>query len=242
MKNIALDSILFDEKFNCRGRIPESDVKSLASLIKEAGLINPVTVRKIDHPKYKYQLIAGFRRYMACKSLKHKTIKARIVDCDTETAHRLNLVENLGRQNLHPGQELQAIVAIYGETPNIDQVAAELGVGREWVRRRLKILGLKPKLKNQFFSGAFNAYDLSVLIGCPLDQQEVLARQLLAAKKANGSSSQVMRKHGKLSRPKAKASIREMITTLTAKKLNPPGWRCLAWAAGDLSDDELLES
>lgn len=240
MKNIALDSILFDEKFNCRGRIPDDEVKSLAELIKKAGLINPVTIRKIDHPKYKYQLLAGFRRFKACRLLKQKTIKARIVDCDDADAHRINLVENLGRQNLHPGQELQAIIEIYGENPNINQVAEELGVGREWVRRRLKILKLKPKLKNQFFSGVFNAFDLSILIGCPLDQQESLARQLLAAKKANNSSTSVMKKNGKLSRPKAKAAIREMITKLMEEGIEPPGWKCLAWAAGDLRDEELL--
>ena len=162
------------------------------------------------------------------------------MDCDDAEAHRINLVENLGRQNLHPGQELQAIIEIYGENPNINQVAEELGVGREWVRRRLKILKLKPKLKNQFFSGAFNAFDLSILIGCPLDQQESLARQLLAAKKANNSSTSVMKKNGKLSRPKAKAVIREMITKLMEEGIEPPGWKCLAWAAGDLRDEELL--
>jgi len=240
MRKLPLDSILCDEKFNCRGKIPDSDVKSLAVLIKQAGLINPVTVMPYKKGKYKYKLIAGFRRFRACQLLKHKTIKAEIVDCDEKAAHHINLVENLGRQALHPGQELQAILDIYGPEPDINMVAKDLGVGREWVRRRLKILKLKPKLKNQFFSGAFNAFDLSVLIGCPLDQQESLARQLLAAKQANGSSSKVMRKNGKLSRPRAKLVIREMITKLMDKDLEPPGWKCLAWAAGDLADEDLL--
>ena len=55
----------------------ETGISDLANDIRSNGLINPITVRK---SKDKYEIIAGQRRYLACKMLKRSTIPCNIVD------------------------------------------------------------------------------------------------------------------------------------------------------------------
>jgi ParB/RepB/Spo0J family partition protein len=245
MPSVSVSSILYDEKFNCRGPISEADVKQLAALMKESGLINPLTVRyayDAGITTHDWHLVAGHRRYLAAKLLGWGGVEVTIVDpCTDEDAYRINLIENMGRKDLHPGQEMEAIIRVYGEKPDIKTVAKELGVGREWVRRRLKINKMPSTIKPYFFDGSLTAFDLSVLIGCPLDEQESLARQLLADKQIGVGSTETLAKAGRLRRPRGRREIQQMITTLMEHDAHPDGWRCLAWAAGTLSDDELLD-
>lgn len=246
MPSVSVSSILYDEKFNCRGKISEADVVQLAALMKESGLINPLTVRyayDAGITTHDWHLVAGHRRYLAAKLLGWEGIEVTIVDpCTDEDAYRINLIENMGRRDLHPGQELEAILRVYGEKPNIKEVAKDLGVGPEWVRRRLKISKLPSTIKPYFFDGSLTAFDLSVLIGCPLDEQESLARQLLADKQQGMTSTDSLANAGKVLHRRGKKEIEQMITTLMERNINPSGWRALAWAAGSLSDDELLDN
>lgn len=246
MPRLNLSSILYDDKFNCRGRIYQHEIEPLAKLIEQSGLLNPITVRSAADAgitSHEWHLVAGHRRYQSVMWLGWDEIDATIVpDCDDQTAHRINLTENLGRKDLNPGQEMQAIVAAYGENPDVAQVAADLGVQRRWVNSRLKIRNINPKIRPYFFTGDLTAFDLSVLLTCAPTEQERIAQELLATKQAGGSSSQVFKREGKLRRARKTNEILEKITELMDIGEEPPGWRCLAWSAGMISDEELLDN
>ena len=72
----------------------DTSISDLANDIRTNGLINPITVRKIDD---KYEIIAGQRRYLACKMLKKDYISCSIVDVSSQKAEELSLVENVQR-------------------------------------------------------------------------------------------------------------------------------------------------
>ena len=239
---IPVSSILYDEKFNCRGRVRPEEVETLAALIKESGLICPITVRPLDTGKYDYQLVCGHRRFIATTQLLGwELIESLVVDCTNEEAARMNLMENLGRQDLTPGQESDGLVAAFGEKPNVAFTAQRLGKSQQWVRRRLALRELDEKVKSHFWDGGLSAFDLSILISCPLDRQQVMVEELLKAKGEGRSSSEVAKAHGKLRRPRSRSQIQEMITRLLDEDVEPTAWKALAWAAGTISDEELLD-
>lgn len=94
LKTIRLNEIK-NVTENYRLASSEEDVSSLMNSIKSTGLLNPLTVRKV---KGGYKLIAGFRRYNACKKLKLADLDVNVINgALSDTA--VNLVENMHREN-----------------------------------------------------------------------------------------------------------------------------------------------
>lgn len=241
---LPVHDILYDEKFNCRGPVFQKDVTGLAKLIEKQGLINPITVRPIpgNYPSCTHQLIAGHRRFIATTQLLGwDHIECRVVGCDDKEAHRINLLENLGRQDLTPGQELEAITVMYGDRPDISRVAEELGKSKVWVQRRLNILKLEEKAQEAFRDGLLNAFDLEILITCPLDGQRALVAELLAAKITGKSTASIAAGRGRQRRQRKRGDIQAMMTRLLEEGKEPTAARALAWAAGTISDEDLLD-
>lgn len=243
---LKTSTILCDHKFNQRGKVFPHEVESLAKLIKN-GLVNPVTVRSAADAgitSHEWQLIAGYRRFTAAtKILNWKQIECKILaNCSDKEAKRVNLIENLGRKDLHPGNEMEAIIAVYGENPDISQVAQDLGMSEMWVKRRLKIKKLVKPVQEMFFDGRLSAFDLSLMLSASVEEQETLAAALLRDKAAGIGSHEIARQRGSLTRTRNRSQIQAMITRLFDEKKQPTCWRALAWAAGNLTDDELVNT
>ncbi len=84
--------------FQPRSRTNEEGLVELASSIKELGIIQPITVRKLEHNKF--QLITGERRYKASKMAGLQAIPAYIRTADDQAMLELALVENIQREDL----------------------------------------------------------------------------------------------------------------------------------------------
>lgn len=245
--SLPVSSILYDEKFNCRGPVFAPDVEGLAALIEINGLINPVTVRPLEEERarypYTYHLIAGHRRFIATTQILGWTsLECKVVDCDDREAHRINLMENLGRQDLTPGQELEALLAMYGnELPPVEEIAKAVGKSKVWVQRRLNITKLQKDCRRPFYDGRLGAFDLEVLITAPLDSQKALVNQLLAAKQRGQSTASIAAGRGRQRKQRTRGDIQDMMTLLLEEGKEPTAARALAWAAGTISDEELLD-
>src|SRR5690606_25873258 len=88
---ISLTDIYIDNAFNCRGAIAPIDVVDLAKSIKADGLQQPIIVEPFEHPKYKYRIISGHRRFVAHRVNEAKTIQCKVVTGLNEfQARRLN--------------------------------------------------------------------------------------------------------------------------------------------------------
>lgn len=238
---VNLSDIFYDDRFNSRGFIAPVTVEDLAKSIAASGLIQPVIVRTWTGPPY--HLVCGHRRYLACKSLGHTQIKVEVREnLSDRDARILNLQENMEREDLTPSQELDAILALYGDKPNTAEVAKQLGRSRKWVAERLAIRKLLPEVRREVDAGFLTAYDITCLLVAPEDQQFSLAQRLKAAHMSGKSSSSVIASvTGAKRRVKTKATIQRMISDLMDKGFEPRGYRCLAWAAGTITDEELLD-
>ena len=109
--NIALSEI-FPNRFQPRRSFNEGELSALGESIRENGLIQPISVRKI---KGGYELIAGERRLRACKLIGRQKIEAIVYDIGDEDSATWALIENIQRSDLGPFEEAEALCATIAE-------------------------------------------------------------------------------------------------------------------------------
>ena len=147
-----------------RKTVKESAIAELAVSIQAKGQLHPLTVAPIDRvrfpdapPHINYQLIAGYRRLLACALLKLPAVKAELRDNLSQIEQEeIELDENLQRENLTWQEEIKAkarLVALRGELygDSIRDVATHVGESRGelWEDQRLaKAIELLPELAN----------------------------------------------------------------------------------------------
>lgn len=86
--------------FQPRTQFNDEALKQLASSIKELGIIQPITVRKMDYNQY--QLVSGERRYRAAKLIGLSAVPAFVRLANDQESLEMALVENIQRQDLDP--------------------------------------------------------------------------------------------------------------------------------------------
>src|SRR6185436_17782459 len=107
---IPIKEIFSDSEFNCRGHIIPFDVMELANSIRANGLQQPVVVEPYNQGVYKYRIVMGHRRTMACHMVPLETVPCIVKkDLSRIQALTMNLVENLDRKDLTVMQEARAI-------------------------------------------------------------------------------------------------------------------------------------
>ncbi len=126
----------------------DASLTDLANSIKENGLLNPITVRSGSDGQY--DLIAGQRRFLACRQLGMETISVIVRDdlADTDAAV-VSLVENVQRADMSPIDKAMAYQGIYDKHGSERRVAKETGVTLKTVRRYMALLKLAPSIRDR---------------------------------------------------------------------------------------------
>lgn len=167
--NIDIDKIV-PNKSQPRLEFYDDTVKSLALSIKENGLLQPISVRKIDD---KYELIAGERRYRACLYNGDKQIRAVIYDMSDEESATLSLIENIQRENLNAIEQAMAMARIMkNEDITQNELADRLGYKQSTVANKLRLLKLPDYIKNALSHGQITERHARALLKVPEDRLE----------------------------------------------------------------------
>ena len=127
-----------------RKNFDETALAELADSISEHGLLQPILVRPT--PSGRYQIVAGERRWRACRKAGLKTVKAQVRDFSDEEVMEIALIENLQRENLNPLEEAEGyseLIKQFGLTQ--EQAAARVNKSRRYVANSLRILQLDNK-------------------------------------------------------------------------------------------------
>src|SRR5918996_715294 len=176
-------------KYSYRKNISE-DLTELCYSIKEKGLLHPIIVRMIEEGGG-YEIVAGTRRYNACKMLGWRKIFCQVVELEDKDAFEVSLIENIHSKNLNPIEEanaFQAYVTNYG-WGGISELAARVGKSVSYVDKRIRLLDLPPDVVESLSTGS-----LSVSIGdelLPLKEKEQQSKLAELIKKRKLSSRQV---------------------------------------------------
>ncbi len=127
--------------FQARKEFSEQELAALAQSIRENGLLQPVSVRKM--PDGCYELVAGERRLRACRMAKMDTVPAILCNYPDEQTAALGLLENIQRADLNPfeqAQGLKDVMVLWGCTQA--EAAKRLGMAQPTFANKLRLLQL----------------------------------------------------------------------------------------------------
>ncbi len=156
---------------------PES-LAQLADSIRQHGILQPLTVRKLDSGYY--QIIAGERRWRAARMAGLDTVPVIIVEADDKTATELAMIENLQREDLNPMEEAagyRTLIDLYSMTQ--EEVSKRVGKSRSAVANSLRLLDLSEAVRVFVEEGRLTAGHARALIPLPPDVQEQAAREVM---------------------------------------------------------------
>ncbi len=144
MDEIEVDKIVANP-WQPRTRFDEEKLEELAASIKEIGVIQPLTVRRVDDG---YQLIAGERRFRASKIAGLEKIPAYIRIADDETMLEMALVENIQREDLDPIEIAISYQRLLDECKLTQEGMSErVGKKRSTVTNYLRLLKLPGEVQ-----------------------------------------------------------------------------------------------
>ncbi len=127
-----------------RKHFEKDKIDSLATSISEHGLLQPIVLKRKGSF---YEIIAGERRWRACKSIGLKRVSAIVKDVDDFAIAQLALIENLQREDLNPIEEANAFKNLI-ESYNMTQEKLSIVVGksRSYITNYLRMLKLEPEI------------------------------------------------------------------------------------------------
>lgn len=172
-------------------RRDQGNIDGLCASINSIGLLQPIVVRPMaDY----FEVVAGNRRFEACKRLRWKSIPCHVVELDDRQAFEVSLVENLDRKTLDPFDEARAFKKYVSEAGWGGMTALSKGIGRSpaYISKRIRLLSLPEKVLEQLLEhgGRKNVTLMEELL--PLDEEDQL--QLCKAMETTELSSRDVRR------------------------------------------------
>ena len=130
-----------------RKRFDDAEIQTLADSIREHGLIQPITVRTIVDGRY--QIVAGERRWRACKMAGVSEIPIIVRELSDEDTAKIALIENVQRADLNPIEEAAAykqLIEQYGVTQ--EAIAKMVGKSRSVIANSVRLLNLPEEVQD----------------------------------------------------------------------------------------------
>ncbi len=163
-------SLIEPNKNQPRRNFDEEKINELSSSIKENGLIQPIIITPSENGMYK--IVAGERRWRACKKAKLKEIPAVIRKYNDEQVAQIALIENLQRENLNPVEEAIGYSLLMDEfNLTQDEISRRVGKSRSAVANSLRLLALEKDIQKMLISGAITSGHARAILS--LDDKEL---------------------------------------------------------------------
>ena len=182
----------------------EAAISELADSIAQHGLIQPIVVRPTTDGRY--SIIAGERRWRACRLAGLDEVPVILKDADEQTLMEIALIENLQREDLNAVEEAlgyRSLIDGYGLTQ--DEVAKRMGKSRSAVTNALRLLSLNETELEALRRGTISAGHARALLSC--EDNEIRSKMLLAA--ADGASVRELEKMSAAAKKTKKSKTKE---------------------------------
>ena len=162
-----------------RKHFDEEALAGLAESIRQHGIIQPLTVRRLSSGYY--QIIAGERRWRAARMAGLAEVPAIVIEADDRMVMELGLIENLQREDLNPMEEAAGFQALMdGYRLTQEEAAKRVGKSRSAVANALRLLSLSPAVRKLVEEGKLSAGHARALLPLPEKQQEAAAKAVLS--------------------------------------------------------------
>lgn len=204
----------------------ETAIAELADSIRQHGLIQPIVVRPMGEG---YQIVAGERRWRACRMLGMSDVPVIIKDFTDEETAQIALIENIQRQDLNPVEEAAAYRSLmdeYGMTQ--EALSKAVGKSRPAIANAVRLLNLPDEIVEMLRKGRLSAGQAKALASMDSEEDMLETARLaeggkitvrgiekLAAEKSAGEADRKKKTSGKTAKDRANLSyITEMQISL----------------------------
>ena len=184
----------------------EAALSELADSISRHGLIQPIVVRPTMDGRY--MIIAGERRWRACRMAGLESVPVMIKDTDDRTLMELALIENLQREDLNAVEEALGYKALIEDFElTQEEVAHRMGKSRSAVTNALRLLSLNDAELEALRRGTISAGHARALLSC---EDETLRQKMLIAA-ADGASVRELERMAALSKKEKKTAVKSAV-------------------------------
>src|SRR5205823_14735043 len=167
-------------QFAIRDRFQKTALEddTLICSIREHGLLQPILIRPLIHG---FEIVAGHRRFQACRSLRWRFIPCKIRDMSDKQAYEIQLTENMQRKSMDPVEEAEAFrrYVIDLGWGGVTELAKKIGKSEEYVSHRLQLLKLPEDIKEKIISTRLNVSQAMELTTIPPDKQSQIIDQVI---------------------------------------------------------------
>lgn len=154
-------------------------LEELSESIRENGLLQPILVR--EYADGRYQIIAGERRFRACKLAGLSEIPAIILDRDDKAAAQIALIENIQREDLNPLEEALAYKSLKDEYDMTQEDLSEkIGKSRSAIANAIRLLDLPDPILTMVAARELSAGHARTLLGVKDKENMILLAQIAA--------------------------------------------------------------
>jgi ParB family transcriptional regulator, chromosome partitioning protein len=151
---------------------------TLICSIREHGLLQPILIRPLVHD---FEIVAGHRRFKACRSLRWRFIPCKLREMSDKQAYEIQLTENIQRKSMDPVEEAEAFrryVIDFG-WGGVTELAKKLGKSEEYVSHRIQLLKLPDEIKQQIVTDRLKVSQAVELSNLPSERQSEIITQVM---------------------------------------------------------------
>ncbi|UCF79157.1 MAG: ParB/RepB/Spo0J family partition protein [Candidatus Eiseniibacteriota bacterium] len=183
-----------------RSSMNERALEELADSVRQRGVLQPVVVRRTEGG---YELVAGERRFLACKKAGLKKIPAVLKEAGEEDMMELALIENLQREDLNPVDEARAYRTLMSEFfLTQEELAAKVGKDRSSVANCVRLLNLPDAVLDMVGEGTLSSGHARALLalGQPSEQVAVARKAVgkgMSVRETEAFVNRLVRRRGK---------------------------------------------
>jgi ParB family chromosome partitioning protein len=206
--------------FQPRSNFNEESLKELATSIKELGVIQPITVRKLDFNKY--QLISGERRLRASTLVGLKTVPAYIRIANDNESLVMALVENIQRHDLDPIEIALSYQRLMDEIElTQEQMSERVGKKRSTIANYLRLLKLDPIIQTGIRDGFISMGHGRAIINIEdQDVQTDIYQKIVSQNLSVRETEALVKKYQESLKPKSAATTKSTSFEVTASEQN----------------------
>jgi ParB family chromosome partitioning protein len=171
-------SELVRNKYQPRKSFNQENLNELTNSIKERGIIQPIIVRKSVDQKFKYEIIAGERRWLAAQNAGLHEVPVVITEADDLKSLEFAIVENVQRIDLNVIEEAQGYQRLINHfSYDQNKVAQFIGKSRSHVSNCLRLLNLPNEVVDLIKNNKLSQGHAKILVG--LENAFFLAKKII---------------------------------------------------------------
>jgi ParB family chromosome partitioning protein len=166
-----------------RKNFDDAELNMLAESIRQNGILQPLSVRKVDDG---YELISGERRLRAAKLIGLENVPCIVVDITERNSAVLAIVENIQRQDLSFFEEaiaIEKLIDFYGMTQ--EDAAIKLGKAQSTIANKLRLLKLSEKEMEMIAENGLTERHARALLRLNTPEQRIYAIERISKGKLN---------------------------------------------------------